>query len=179
MSRIRLVPVVFILIMTLSVLFGAFVAYRQFKLVGPLQNELQAIPGVQTAQVETGNPSLVKIKLGPVPKLANQDLQSTYVKIVGIISGVFSGTNNLDIVDNQDQELTSAYESFQPILLEGIAKGNFVEMIAAVEQKASQAGIQARVTMDVHNIYIQLSKGNHYLYDVFQYTTLRQGGGTP
>lgn len=166
--------------MTLSVLFGAFVAYRQFKLVGPLQNELQAIPGVQMAQVETGNPSQVKIKLGPVTKLANQDLQSTYVKIVGIISGVFNGTNNLDIVDNQDQELTSAYElDLRPILLEGVAKGNFVEMIAAVEQKASQAGIQARVTMDVHNIYIQLSKGNHYLYDVFQYTTLRQGGGTP
>jgi len=166
--------------MTLSVLFGAFVAYRHFKLVGPLQSELQSIPGVQMAQIETGNPSQVKIKLGPVDKLANQDLQSTYVKIVGMISGVFSGTNNLDIVDNQNQELTSAYEiNLRPILLEGIAKGNFVEMIASVEQKAGQEGIQARVTVDVHNIYVQLSKGSNYLYDVFQYTTIRQGGGTP
>ena len=178
MSRVRLVPVIFIIIITLSVLFGAFVAYRHFKLVGPLQSQLDSIAGVKAAQIDTGNPSQVVIKLGPVDKLQNQDLQTTYDAIQNKISGIFGSANNLKIQDNRDAALQTTYENLQPILAEGIRQGDYIQMIPDYEKAASQDGVHARVTMDLHNIYVQLWKGNHYLYDVVQYN-LAQGGGTP
>lgn len=178
MSRVRLVPVIFIIIITLSVLFGSFVAYRHFKLVGPLQSKLESIAGVKVAQIDTGNPSQIVVQLGPVNKLQNQDLQTTYDTITNKISGIFGSTTKLQIQDNRNAELSSTYENLYPILAQGIHNGNYIQMIPAYEQKANQAGIHAHVTMDLQNIYVQLWKGSYYLYKVIPYN-ITQGGGTP
>ncbi|MCF8563797.1 hypothetical protein LLE49_03465 [Alicyclobacillus tolerans] len=176
MSRVRLVPLIFVMLLTLSVLFGGWQAYYHFKLVGPLQTQLDSIQGVTTVDVVAGNPGRIKVHLGPVKTLVNQDLQSTYLKIMSTVSGSFSGSDSVTLLDNRNQELQSAYENLFPIVAEGVSKGNYTEMISQVENQAAKQGITARITMDEHNIYIQFSKGSHYLYDVYPYT-LRPGGG--
>jgi hypothetical protein len=172
MSRIRLVPVIFILVISLAILFAGWQAYRRFNLVNPLKSELQQVTGVKSVQIETGNPSVIDIQLNPV-----KDLQTTYIEISHVVAGTLGGQVDVNLLDNKDDELTSAMEDDQLILNDGLAKGNYIEMVASAEQKAAKQNIDARITMDEHNIYVQLTKGNHYLYKVEKYT-MHQGGAS-
>jgi hypothetical protein len=171
MQRIRLVPLILIALVTLAVLFGGYQAYQRFNVIDPLEAQLKAVHGVQDVQVQTGNPGRIRVELGPV-----KDLQMTYTELVHTVTQLMGGSETIVIVDNPDDTLRTAYENFvAPMVSEGIAKGNYMEMISSVEGKAQSLGITARVTMDEHNIYIQLANGSHYLYHVTPYT-LRQGG---
>ncbi|MBX5436829.1 MAG: hypothetical protein IRZ33_06400 [Alicyclobacillaceae bacterium] len=169
MSRVRLVPVICILIVSLAVMFGGWRAYLRFNLIDPLESQIRAIPGVKSVQVIAGNPNEVRIALRPDVA----DLQTTYGKIARVVDSAMSG-EQLVIEDNESPALTQAYENFELILLEGLAKGDYVEMKNEIEQKARAMGIQARVTMDRNNVYIQMKKGGAYLYRIWP---LHQGGG--
>lgn len=168
MSRIRLVPMIFIVLVSLGILFAGWQAYKRFNLVNPLKSELQAVTGVKTVDVNVGNPSVIKVKLGPV-----DDLETTYISIVNTVSGALGNSPSLKIVDNRDKALVDTYENLFPYLYQGINNGTYVEMISQFEQRASKAGVQAKVTMDAHSVYVQMTHGDHYLYDVLP---LHQGG---
>jgi hypothetical protein len=175
LTRIRLVPVILIALISFAVLSGGWWAYRQYNVVNPLKDSLGQISGVQNVQVETGNPAVITIKLGRV-----SDLQSTYLTISKAVRSILGDPQSVTVTieDNRTQDLNSAYEALVPILQEGVAHGSFTEMITKAEQMAQQLHMDARITMDEHNIYIQLEQGSHYLYQVMSYTLLRQGGGT-
>ncbi len=174
MTRIRLVPVIVIALISFVVLSGGWWAYRQYNVVNPLKDSLGHISGVQNVQVDTGNPYVITIKLGRV-----SDLQSTYQTILKAVSSVLGDplSVTVNIQDNRNQVLNNAYEALQPILAEGIAQGSYTEMISKAQQTAQQLHVDARITMDDQNIYLQLEQGSHYLYYVRPYTTPGQGGG--
>jgi hypothetical protein len=175
LTRIRLVPIIFIVVVTLAALIGGWQAYQHFDLLNPLQSRLTQIQGVQSAHVDTGSNS-VTIQLTPVAKLQNQDLQTTYNEILAVTENTLGANASIKLLDHRGWPLISAYESYYPSLTEGLSKGNYVEMVSNIEQKATADHLEARITMDRHNIYIQFSKGNNYLYDVISYS-LHQGGG--
>lgn len=172
MSRIRLIPMILIVLLCLGILFGGWQAYKRFNMVEPLKTQLATVPGVKNVEVNVGNPSSIKVKLGAV-----DDLQTTYKAIETKVSGSLGSSQSVQIVDNRNQTLGKAWEDLSPIVYEYGKKGNYTEMIAAVEKSAAAKGIQATVTMDTHNVYIQLAQGSHDLYDVWPYT-LNQGGAT-
>jgi hypothetical protein len=171
LSRIRLVPMILIAVVSLAILFSGWQAYQRFNLVNPLKLSLSKLAGVESVNVNSGNPKVIQIKLGAV-----KDLQTTYDSIALTISGALGSSGSLEIQDNSDDKLRSAYESYQPIILEGLAKGNYTEMISTIDKLAIKNGINARITMDQHHVYVQLSAGRHYLYKVWSYS-VRQGGG--
>ncbi|QRF23391.1 hypothetical protein FY534_06710 [Alicyclobacillus sp. TC] len=175
LSRVRMVPVLVIAIVTLGILFGAWQGYQQYRLIAPLQAELSKIPGVESVTINRSPSDTVVIQLGPVQTLVNHDLQSTYNEIQNDVIGTLGSGESIILKDKSDQTLTLDYESLQPIIFEGLNHGTYTQMIANVEKAAAKEGIQARVTMDYHNIYIQLQQGSHYLYDFHAYR-LGQGG---
>ena len=178
MSRVRLVPILLIAVITLAVLFGGWQAYQHYNLLQPLQTNLKRISGVQSVEIWTKG-SRVTVKLGPVNTLQNHDLQQTYRAIEANIQNAL-GTGETPEVTSEDTPsatLQSAMESYYMILRESVQKGDFVEMVPQVETLAAKAGITAKITMDDHNFYIQLSKGSSYLYEIMAYT-LPTGGGT-
>jgi hypothetical protein len=170
MQRIRLVPVIVMAIVTLAVLLGGYQAYQRFYMIDPLTAQLKTVDGVETVQVQTGHPVTVRVELGPV-----QDLQTTYEDVSRTVTQAVGSAGSIVLVDHADAALRNAYESLLPYVLEGVAKGDYAEMMDTVRAKAQKMGIQARITMDERNIYIQLSQGDHYLYRVMPYA-LRQGG---
>ncbi|MCL6625418.1 hypothetical protein [Alicyclobacillus shizuokensis] len=170
MSRVRLVPIIFIAVITLAILFGGWQAYLHFNMIGPLENHLSRISGVRSAVVESGQPTTVRIQLGDV-----DDLETTYQKIYDQVSQSLGSSVSISIEDTRDTRLVKEYQKLTPALLEGVAKGNYTEMIAAVEKQAAEDGIQAAITMDKTYVYVQMNDGKHHLYDVFKYTS-RQGG---
>lgn len=176
MSRVRLVPIFLVAIVVLAILFGGWQAYQHFNLLNPLKRNLQQVSGVQTVNILTGSPDVVQVQLGPFNKLEKGDLQETYRDISDQI-GTRLGTGvTLRLADDHGGSLTQMFEvKFEPILLEGIAKDNYTEMIGKVQQLAKTSGVHSRITMDGQDIYIQLAKGNNYLYRVMPYTT-HQGG---
>lgn len=172
MSRLRLVPILVILFITLAVLFGGWQAYRHYNLALPLQTTLEKIQGVQSANVSSGGKNIIVIKLGKV-----DDLQSTYDRISNTVTSASASNVNIQIQDNHTPALTSEYEKLQPILFEGLAKGSYTQMIQHVEAAGEKAGFDTRVTMDDKHVYIQLEKNGHYLYKIQPYT-MQQGDGS-
>lgn len=175
MSRVRLVPVLVIAFMTLAVLFGGWKAYDHFKLLQPLQSNLTSIAGVSSVnlnEVSDGGP--IVIQLGPVQKLKDGDLQQTYQEIVSNIRTSMATDVLPTIVDHHNEALVNASESYNFIFNEGIAKYNYSEMKAKVEALAKADHIAIRMTMDQSNLYVQMSQGSYYLYEIIP---LHQGGG--
>jgi uncharacterized membrane protein (UPF0136 family) len=162
MSRIRLVPIVLVAIVSLAILFGGWQFYQRYSVVKPLQTDLRTIKGVKSLDVQPGNPNAINVTLGTVEilKKAQQELH---------------GPVTISVSGNSNSALKKEYEDIQPTLMEGVAKGNFTEMIAKVTQMSKDKGIQARVTMDSQDIFVQMSKGKNHLYSILPYNL--QGGG--
>ncbi|WP_188882245.1 hypothetical protein [Alicyclobacillus cellulosilyticus] len=171
MLRVRLVPVILIALVTLAVLIGGWQAYLRLDFVNPLQTTLAKIPGVQSVRVRPGTPAEVDIRLGWVP-----DLQTTYWRIEDVLGEAGSGNERIVLADHPNARLMQVFEYLQPTLQEGLAKQNYREMIADVEHLAAASGVKARITMDEHNVYIQLRDGSYFFYHI---VPLRAGGGGP
>jgi hypothetical protein len=172
LSRIRLGPMLLILIVSLAIFFAGWQVYKRYNLVDPLKANLSTVSGVQNVDVVVGNPTVIHVKLGEVG-----DLQTTYKAVSDTVTSSANTGSTIVIEDNKDKALQQTYESLWPIIGEGVHKGNYQEMISSFEKAAAAKGVQAKVTMDIRNIYVQLEQGNHYLYDVSQYNTLQQGQG--
>ncbi|KPV44849.1 hypothetical protein [Alicyclobacillus ferrooxydans] len=182
MSRIRLVPMLLILLVSLAVFFAGWQVYKRYNLVDPVKTDLQSVSGVQNVDVLVGNPTVIRVKLGPV-----QDLQTTYDSIAEAVTGSVNAGSTIVIVDNKNKALQQEYENLFPSIMQGVSHGDYKQMITDVEKEATIDGFKSKITMDHHNIYLQLEQGTHYLYDVWNYnpttTTLQQaqqaqGGAT-
>lgn len=178
LSRVRLVPIFIVAIFVLSVLFGGWQAYQHFNLLNPLKRNLQQVAGVQTVNISTGSPDVVQVQLGPFDKLKNGDLQQTYHDISKQIENRLGADVSLRISDSHEGTLTQTFESsFEFYIQEGIAKQTYTQMVSQVHALAKKEGINARMTMDSQDIYVQLAKGKSYLYRVIPYGN-RQGGAS-
>ncbi|HEU4965826.1 MAG TPA: hypothetical protein VFV52_18605 [Bacilli bacterium] len=170
MSRIRWVPMVVSLSLTLSLLFGGWELYRNFGLVAPLEEQLQANAAVTDVQtVVSGQVREVQIGLKKV-----QDLQTTYEGLAATVHEAMGDAVAIDVTDNrkQDQNLQDVYRSIQPTLYEGISKGEFPEMIAKVEANTKAAGVDGQISMNDKYVFVQLEKGDHYLYEILPYNSV-------
>ena len=171
MPRIRLVPLILIVFVTLAVLFGGYQAYQRLNVIDPLEAQLKAVHGVQDVQVQAGSPGMIRVELGPV-----KDLQTTYTELVHSVTQVTGGSQTIVIVDNPDDTLRTAYESFvAPMVSEGIAKGNYMEMISSVEAKAQSLGSQRASRWMNTTSTSSWKRAIATFYHVTPYT-LRQGG---
>lgn len=169
MSRVRLVPIALIVIVSLGILFGIWRLYLQFSLINPLVSGINAVPGVLNATVVSENPPKIRVLLRP-----NYDLQTAYQAIQSRIDDSGNSSITFVVAGSSDAVLMPVLESMQPSIQQGEARGEFINMVADAEQQAHHLGATARITMDDHNIYIQIAKGHHDLYlvspRVFPYT---------
>lgn len=166
MSRIRLIPTLLFCCAALVVLFGGWAVYRDYGLERPLEKQLTGTKQVQSVHVKlSGAQKTIQVALRQVP-----DLQTTYRSIKATVGETVSSDVTIRITDQRTPELETLFQSYQPAIYEGIAKGSFTEMIDKLQQRAAQDGLtRSVVTMDRDNIYIQLEKGDRYLYEVIPY----------
>lgn len=166
MSRIRVMPTLLIMVTALIVLFGGWLIYKNYGLVRPLQEELSAMAPVEQVNVHVSTQTReIQVTFKRVP-----DLMTAYTMVNEKVHHVLGSDVTLLIRDHRTPQLSELYQNYQPLLYEGIAKGNYTEMIEQIKQKARQDGISyARITMDRNNLYIQLEKDSAYLYEVVPY----------
>lgn len=166
MPKIRIVPTLVILFVAVVVLFGGWMGYRDFGLVGPVEKQLQKNSSVATVSVQvSGMDRKVRVTLKDI-----SDLQTTYSAILSTVHHEMGAQTQLVIEDNRSEELSRLYRSYQPMIYEGLAKADYTNMITDVQKMAQQDGLKnVRITMDDRYLYIQMQQGQAYLYDVISY----------
>ena len=165
MSRIRILPTISALILTLAVLFGGFQVYQTYAVVRPLEVQLARIAHVQSAVVTMqGTVPEIVVTLGPT-----KDLQTTYSQMESQIANAFGSSVTIYLKDRRTPFLRQAYESLEPILFQGASHGDYMGMIASFDKAAAALGARARVTMNAQDIFVQLDRGSAYLYDIVPY----------
>ncbi len=171
MSRIRLLPAISGLILTFLLLFGGYQVYRNLEIVQPLQAQLMRIQSVNNAKIQSvaQNPTVV-VSLNKVG-----DLQSTYTKIQAVILNNLGNAVPITITDTRNAALSNAYESMKPILYQGIAHGNYVNMIGSFKKACRANGISCKISMNGQYIFVQLMQHNAYLYDIVPYSSKSSG----
>jgi len=168
MSRIRFVPVLVVMAITLSLLFGGWELYRTYGLVLPLEDQLKQNQAVTTVEsVVNGQERTIKVALTAV-----EDLQTTYESLATTIEESLGQQVKIDLVDQRNDALKQAFREVQPILYGGMAKGEFSQMIDGASQKLQAAGYQPTITMNDQNIFVQIKDGDKYLYEVLPYNTM-------
>ncbi|GAX89779.1 hypothetical protein [Effusibacillus lacus] len=175
MSRIRILPMLIFLTASLLVLFGGWILYRDYGVVRPLQKELISTRQVNAVDVRlNGSPKVIEVSVNRV-----SDLQTAYKSIQAKISNKLNAGVNVKMKDKRTPELEKLFQNYQPIIYEGIAKGSFTEMIDKVQSQGRKDGLDRTVvTMDSEYLYIQLERGDNYLYEVIPYNLSNPATGT-
>lgn len=165
MSRIRMVPILAIVCVTLSLLFGGWELYRNFGLVRPLEEQLMATGTVEHVEsVVNGQQRVIKVDMKQVP-----DLQAAYLQVETIVKDRLGSYVTIDLVDKRQDELRNTYRDLQPALYAGIAQGEFPAMIQKMNDQAKQEQIESKISMNDQYIFVELKKADHYLYEVVPY----------
>jgi len=146
--------------------------YAARAVAAPAQTALEALPFVTAAQVQSGaGGRRVTVTLADVPHLreAFLEVERTARQALGP-EGV-----DIAVVDRRDQALVDAYYRLRPYVLEAAETGRHIEMAAAFAAEAAALGLDpaSAFTVDADRIYIQLYRGDAYLYAVER----RAGGG--
>ena len=168
--------VVLVAVLTLAALSLAYYSYDSLWVMRPLQVSLSTDPDVTGVKMTKSNGVLViELSLGRV-----DDLATTYNRLYSEVSGRLQpGTFQIAVTDQRDGRLGDAYRQIHYYLEEAALRGNFGAMIDACSAVLSRSGIEDyRITVDDRRIYVQLTLGDRYLYEVLEQRP-QQGGTTP
>lgn len=171
--RVRVIVVA--LVAGLVALFGLEQVYRYSQVDQPLARFFAGRPDVAGFEVrEVGGEVVVQVRLG---RVAN--LRETYLALQDGVRAILGARPfRLEIRDNRDDRLVDDYYKLHYTIQEGLATGRFTEMAAAVREKAATLGLdEARVFVDVDRLYVQLRRGDHYLYEVVPRAASPGGSG--
>ncbi|OAT86691.1 hypothetical protein [Desulfotomaculum copahuensis] len=162
------IPVVLLAMLAgLGVFLGAQWLYNKYSYQEPLAGVLKQNPAVASFAVHRREPVLrVAVRLKPV-----NNLMDTYQGLQKSIRGVLGDKEfKLEIEDDRDSQLNEAYYYSQFAVYEAVARGNYREMADYIAAHAAKVGASARIFLDQDNIYLQMSHGRHYLYQVIPRT---------
>ena len=153
------------LVATLLILFAGQAVWHTFAVAKPLDKAFEGIDGVTSVAWDTEKEDktvTLRVSLG---NTAN--LQTTYTTIEERAKSVL-GKSAFQIVihDSRTPALEQAYHQMHYHIQEAAATGRFGEMADKISDKASKTGVEARVSVDAKNIYLQLTKDQVSLYTI-------------
>lgn len=158
------------LAVTLLVLFGGQTIWHTFAVAKPLDNAFEGIDGIQSVawNKEKSDKAAVVLQVS-LDHVTN--LQTTYTDIQERAKNILGkSTFRIVIRDSRNPELEQVYHEMHFHIQEAIATGRFGNMAEHVKEKALEAGIDAQISVDAYNVYLQLSQGDANLYRVIPRT---------
>jgi hypothetical protein len=105
-----------------------------------------------------------------------QDIQSQYAQLrAGILEATGRIPAVLNVTDKRDRTLEETFRSMRIHIEEGLVKGSFYAMSQAIDEKAKEAELDRwNVGVDSEYVYVQLHKGESYLYEIIPRGTHRE-----
>ena len=150
-------------IVTLGIATGAVLLRQRQMIDAPLLKRISELEPVREVRLEEDGEKVIIITLGYV-----DDLQKTYRQLHEVISEMLGGeAYRLVIVDNRNEPLEDAYFAVHLELYESDQNGNFAAAGEAVNAKLAALGLDDyRYAVDDKYIYLQLKKGDAWLYEI-------------
>lgn len=154
-------------------LFGLQRMYQFSQVDKPLKTFFARQAEVKSYAIgEKGGDLRISVVLGPVA-----NLRETYVTIEEGAKDILGGRPfELDIRDNRDAQLLDDFYRLHYDLEEALATGEFTAMSADLKRKEKEMGLGLKVFVDSRYLYVQLMRGDRYLYEILPRT---DAGQTP
>lgn len=168
--------VVLAAVLTLAVLSLAYYSYESIGVRRPLERALLTDPDVSAVKVvKDGDVQVLEIALAKV-----SDLSVTYGRLHAVVKDRMGRTAfKVQLKDQRDPFLQDVYQSIHYYLEEASVRGNFGAMIEACSTALAEAGVSDyKITVDQQHIYVQMARGQSYLYQVLDRPSEFQGGVT-
>lgn len=161
---IRVYVVIAAVFVTLAVLLTVQFLYQKYDVEQPLfklYSETKLVNKVPVIEQKGASVNVVlDVKKTDNLKQAYQDLNSYTEQILG-------GTKfTMELKDNRNKTLEDAYYQSQFVIYEALAKGDFTKMADVVQQNAVKVGATSKVYIDNDNVYVEILKGDNYLYEI-------------
>jgi hypothetical protein len=160
--------------LTLALSVGA-VYLRQSQLVNePLFKRISELESVETVNLQQeGNIQVITIKLSNV-----KDFPGVHRQVIDEIGRLLGQKRyRLELLDERDDALESAFYAVHLALYEGERLGNFAEMGDRVGQALRSIGIENySLSVDSEYIYIQIESGDAYLYEAIKRNDRQKAG---
>jgi len=166
--------VVILALLTIAVLGLGNYSYEALGVKKPLLSTISKDPDVISAQVQSRDgKTLVVVDLKEV-----KDLSKTYRRLYEAAAKYVNPANlELEVKDRRDQELEDTYMNIHYYLEEAAVRGDFGSMIEAAKKVLDRSGVEDyRLVVDRGSIFVQITKGQNYLYEVI-HTSKPQGEG--
>jgi len=159
-------------------LFGGQFLYEKYGYQQALYQALAKQPQVADFVVSTENGQLVVT----VRLRAPGNLMLTYQELKRLTGEALGNRPfTLKIADNRDAVLEEVFYRSQFAIYQALAQGSFREMEREVSRYAQAAGAEARIYIDNENLYVTLTRGDHFLAAVIcrSEPPRATGGATP
>ena len=155
---------IIVFIVTLIVLYGGKAASYSLQVRKPLDAFFLRQAEVLDYTVEQCKGGLcVNVELDDV-----EDIQSQYAQLwSGIVEATGRSPQSLGVVDRRNRELEDIFRNMRIHIEEALCKGSFYAMSQAIDEKAEEARLDRwSVGVDSDYVYVQLHKGENYLYEI-------------
>lgn len=168
MAGIKVHLVIIFLLLTLVILVVGNMVYQKYYMNEPLFKLYQKTKVVQNYHVDGQG----RVKKVLVEMKKTNNLQKSYNELLnGTVQVLGSSEITLELKDKRNDKLEKIYYDSQLIIYEALLKGNFIEMAQGIKKQANSAGVEAEISIDKNNIYLQLIQGENYLYEIIPRNT--------
>lgn len=168
------------LLITLGILATGGYLFRRQTVDQPLYKLYGGMKEVRKSEIKAvGDQTNITIELADTSNLMDtyRNLDERTREVVG------KGAYRIQVKDQRTPELEEVFYRVHFSLQESIVKGNFAEMAMKVEEAGRTAGLdRQRVFVDGQRLYLQLHKGDKYLYEIIprvaaaEYVQHQEGG---
>lgn len=166
-NGIKVQVVLLALVVGLATFWGGQWMYNRFNYERPLSSMLGVHKDVISYRINDQGPVLeIEVKLRQVDNLQQSysDLDQSVKEVVG------RRDFKILLKDERDKNLESVYYRARLAAYEALERGNFLEMEDYISRRAAGEGAEARLTVDENRLYIQISHGDNYLYEILPRT---------
>jgi hypothetical protein len=156
--------ILIVFIITVLILYGGKAASYSLQVRRPLHQFFTQQAEVMDYTVwQSASGLCVSVALDDV-----QDIQSQYAQLwAGILEATGRTPAALNVTDRRDHGLEETFRSMRIHIEEALVRGSFYVMSQAIDEEAKEAGLDRwSVGVDSGYVYVQLHKGESYLYEI-------------
>jgi hypothetical protein len=153
-------------VVTFAVLACGQLVWQKYAVAKPLDKVFHGINGVESAAWEDNSKSGESVKIYVTLRDVT-NLQKTYEELLEGGKRIL-GPKDFKIVikDARTPELEQFYYNVHYNVQEAIFNGNFTIMAERIREKAVKEGLDARIIVDINNVYLDLSQQSDHMYVV-------------
>lgn len=169
--KLRLLPVVLSVLVSATLLFGGYFAYRTLAMESPLQKVVSGISGVELVSMDlSGSDARMELKLAP-----GTNLREVYSKIQ-TEGRTTLGTKELKlkVVNDPSPRLEQWWSSALFEVAQAMETKQYAQIPKTLQAQGSD-GIKASTEMDDKYVYVTLSDGTTSKYVMLPRTPAKLG----